>query len=190
MSSPTLQERKEFWLRCFADECFQNAKATCDFLLKHGNTVDGTIAKVLASGFVVTYGKPFTTCHGVGKLDETIIPKQFKTTHAKLMELRHKMVAHIDALNFQSDDKNFGNINQVRLTVTKKKYWFHGYVIYPETLDLKTVNPLITRLIESNDYHLEKFKRRYVEKNCPAPGEYLLDISEAKSNFFTRLKTN
>jgi hypothetical protein len=54
---------------------------------------------VLETGLIVTYARPFTEGRGSGFpiSEETFVPADKQEIHQKMLELRHKVQAHLDA---------------------------------------------------------------------------------------------
>ncbi len=189
MSTPSLDERKEFWLWNYARHCFKHVIQSLDFLEKSATTPPDPVRRVLTTGIVVTYAKPFTSCHGVQRLREDVVPNEHKNLHQAMMGFRHKMMAHIDAEDFQPDDPSFGNINQVRVTVYSGHYTAHVMApdsdLLTEALELKG---LARQLLEKADYHKSKFAKRYIARASLPSGEYLLSIDPKDSVAFVPAK--
>ena len=142
----------------------------------------------MSAGLIVTYAKPFTKCHGAGSLEEKMIPAKDRKIHEHLLDLRHKTVAHLDAVNFRADDKQFGNINQVRLKSTKDGYEFSG-ILLPLDMDRsKVMRNIATTLINKLDYHIDRFTRKYVDGNSLKPDEYTLNLDPSKPEPFLPAK--
>src|SRR6266852_3800076 len=119
MNAQSLNERKEFWVWAYASESFKRAIAAYDFMIKPRASTTDDVNYVLALGVVVTYARPFLNCCGVEPLPQRMVPMEYEKHHKSLLDLRHKAMAHMDAVGFQADDAEFGNINQVRFTVTE-----------------------------------------------------------------------
>ena len=188
MNQPTIEERKLFWLQSYSQECFFTVTNGCDYLIRNADSRNESFFRMMSAGLLVTYAKPFTKCHGVGGLDEKMIPEEFMKTHQHFLDLRHKTVAHLDAINFQTDDKEFGNINQVRLKCTKDGFEFIGILLPLGVDEVKKMKKIATILEKKIAYHVEKFTKKYVARSPLKPGEYILNIDPNKPELFLPAK--
>jgi hypothetical protein len=51
----------------------------------------------MTAGLICIYARPFTNNRPVGKLNDEIVPAEFKALHDKIMTMRHKLFAHAEA---------------------------------------------------------------------------------------------
>jgi len=121
-------------------------------------------------------------------MDEKLIPVKYLKVHRNLMDLRHKTVAHLDALNFHADETEIGNLNQIRLKSTKFGYEIIGFVLPLNILEIQEMKTLVAILIEKTAYQLDKFTKRYVTINPLKPGEYIVNIDPHKPELFLPTK--
>ena len=134
------------------------------------------VRRVLFAGVCATYAKLFLRCHGVGSLPDNVVPAQHLQHHKQLLDLRHKALAHLDALNFQADDPQIGNLNEVRLILAKGQYPIEIRNLSPDTLKPTLTKALCRELLDKCDYHIGKFTRKYAENTRLGSGEYKLTI--------------
>jgi hypothetical protein len=184
MTTPTLEERKTYWKWAYAAECFKDVKRTLEYTVQ-SPVPDEAIGRIFLAGIVATYAKPFTNCHGVGTLDRRIIPQEHLKIHNAILNLRHKAVAHFDALNYKADDPSFGNINQV--LINKDKTQTYGYTIlllsHGFLLDLPICD-LCSKLLTKAEYHTARFEKKFISGPELAPGDYLLNIDPLEKRAF------
>ena len=188
MNQPSLEERKMFWLQTYSQECFSTVANGCEYLISNADSRNESFFNIMSAGLLVTYAKPFTKCHGVGGLDEKMIPKTHLQKHQRFLDLRHKTVAHLDAINFQADDKDFGNINQVRLKSTQDEYEIIAILLPLNIDDVKDMKQIASTLRRKIVYHTDKFTRKYVAGNPLKPGEYILNIDPKTPELFLPAK--
>ena len=188
MAEPTLEENKTYWKWAFASICFRAINSTLKHLKKNPSP-DEDFGHVIVAGIIATYAKPFTKCHGVGNLDHRIIPQEHIKTHNTIMELRHKVIAHLDALNFQADDPTFGNINRV-IIIKAKTGECDFSVLLPSTnfIGNLPIQDLCSKLLLKADYHLRRFELKYTYKPELRPGKYLLNIDPNEPRAFVPQK--
>jgi hypothetical protein len=184
MTNPTLEERKNYWKWVYATKCFEQVKSSFKFIRQNPN-LDQDVAWVFISGIVVTYSKPFTASYGVGVFDERIISRHLLKDHNQILDFRHRIFAHIDAVNFKADDPNFGNLNQVVISKGRKKYGCTLNLIDAVGFLQKIkIDELCCDLIRRADYQMRRFERKYVAVREFPTGDYLLNIDPQKTEAF------
>lgn len=97
MNIPTLEERKNWWLKAYAFCSFKQALISCNQLLEYVNSTSHNLYLPLSIAIHVLYGRPFAYQNGVGKLEKNFIPDNYKGIHNCLITFRDKVFAHSDA---------------------------------------------------------------------------------------------
>jgi hypothetical protein len=183
MSTPSLQERQNFWVWAYARHSFRNALAGCDFIAKPLVPLSKPFRRIIVTGVITTYARPFTRCCGIQKLPQNIIPKHRLKIHESILDQRNKEMAHVDASDYQADNPLIGNINQVRIRIKRDETSFSVTMTEPPWADFR---PLIAELHEKAIYHTEKFRDKYIDNQGLAIGEYLLNILPASPTPFLK----
>lgn len=185
MPTPTLKDRQDLWLWTYANHCFTQVVAACNFFLSPPATpVPKAIHRLVIAGAIATYGKPFTHWKGVGRLDESIVPRVHMSIHQELMDLRHMLIAHVDAERFQADDPTFGNINQVRLSMTKEH---HEIMVTDVAVEFPRPDKAkqLSEYLESEMLQkMRGFAEAYIADSCLPSGEYRLNIDPKELRAF------
>ena len=184
MNIPSLQERKEFWAWGYANCAFEEVVEGCNFLSNSRIPIPYALRRILIAGIVATYARPFTASHGGHTIPKTVVPKEHLALHQQLMDVRHKEIAHVDAQNYLSDDEHFGNINQVRIRVRNGRNTLSAISSDPP---IPQVKHLALILLEKAEYHVGKFRRKYIHSARLADGEYRLSLEESTSSPFIKV---
>lgn len=180
----SIEERRRAWLWHYALMSFQAAIDACDIFDREKAVATRPALEALFTAIIVTYAKPFTTCHGVGKLPaEQIVPIEFQKYHSLIIEYRHKLFAHVDAVNFLPDDKSFGNLNRVLIEKTSGDWSVSRF--FPRDLPATLrIREIATVMKEKASYHVDKFATRYILPNTLGPGDYELNVNPNDSRVF------
>jgi hypothetical protein len=119
--NPSEQERIAIWKWAYARDCLLNCSSFLDELAAENNYPDKVI-RALNDAAIVSYGQPFTSWEVSPKISgvrakisnkplaQIAPPDELKTAHDQLIELRHKVVAHKDAIG-----GNFGKVSPVHI---------------------------------------------------------------------------
>ena len=122
-------------------------------------------------------------------MERDFVPKEHQNTHDDLMVMRHRAMAHLDAVGFKPDEPGFGNMNQV--SIRKARGEFTVSVIFPGDGVLKhaETKQLCSRLIEKTEYHIDRFCKNHIRNKALPCGDYLVNIEETdKRPFLPTLK--
>lgn len=175
-----------FWLMLYSMDAFSNVLWACDYLLKHTPHVAGPTHRTFLTAIITNYGRPFRRNNGVGRLDESIVPSEFRDLHRQLVSERDKVHAHTDADGIPTP---IGNANQIRLLRLQNAFkWVTStYLPYGEA-DLHCIRRLCKSLIGELDRRTDEY-----EKHCLAAiknlelGEYLLNTNLEASALFQKV---
>lgn len=182
MQREEFEDAKLLWKMFYAGECFKHAQAAAEFVLQNSIGEDNPVFYPLVTAVYVLYGKPFKPSHGVGFLEDGIVPSEYQELHRELLKHRDQIYAHSDAAAFKWFD--VGQVNQVRLVrrATGKSLVCSQFQAKP---------PLIPHIISLCQMLREKAERNKMElftryeKYVPAKvGEYVLNIDDPDSDFF------
>src|SRR5689334_1838037 len=104
MNSPSLKERQEFWTWAYAHVSFEYVVEACAFISVPPKPLANAVWRILFSGIVTTYARPFTNCRGTKPLPANIVPKERLAFHKAIIDLRDKEIAHVDAKTYEAAD--------------------------------------------------------------------------------------
>jgi hypothetical protein len=186
MNTPSLRDRQTFWMWAYALEAFVQTVGACDYLLAAPPDLPDAVRKIILTGIVVTYARPFTRGDGVQALRSDMVPQRLRCLHNSIIEKRHKERAHTDAQGYQADDPEFGNINQIRVRVSKDRADSEFIVMTTEP-PLSELRQLASELREKAYHHTDRFMNKYIER-CLSPGEYKVAVDPAGSEPFIKVK--
>ena len=189
MTQPTLEECKAYWRWVYAVACLTKVKSSIEHINQNPIS-NADVEFILFAGIITTYSKPFIKCHGVGCLDQKIVPKKLQKSHEVVLDFRNKTVAHIDAINFRADDPSFGNINRVVINIEKENYGYTASLIDAYKTLKDQIHELCCKIIQKADYHTSRFEKKYIAKSGLKRGNYLLNIDSQDKRPFIPLNTN
>jgi hypothetical protein len=185
MSTPSLQDRKDFFKWTYARQSFWQVHKGSQFLASPPVALSEEVTRILLIGLIVTYARPFTGCHGLGTIPaKDVVPPEYENLHDELMAWRHKQGAHLDAVDYHADDPTFGNINQVRIRI---KPGLSEIVVFSTYCPQDKLSHLAQKLYDKAVYHVEKFRTKYIEKSNLRRGEYRLNIDPVDPRPFIKL---
>jgi len=191
MKTPTLNERRQAWLWAYAKTNFRLVMEACELLEQadsSGQPMSYQERYVLEAGIIATYGRLVAAgCHGAGKLDinEIAVSAELRKLHADVVDFRHKLVAHLDAVGFDADKPETGNINQVRIVVGPEREWYIGCLQSKGHL----FSPVELKAL-SQAWHEEAVKRceafcdKWSAEFSWKPGQYILNLEDEKGDPF------
>jgi len=90
---PNQEERLAFWRDCYALSAFRDVHRYIS-RWEALNPADKCLGQALQTAIIVSYSNPFKLKEI--RLEKAIIPRQFKPTHAEIIGLRDKVIAHRD----------------------------------------------------------------------------------------------
>lgn len=163
---------------------FSMVADTCRYILNQKLDFHDTIYYSLVVGIYTIYGRPFTANRGVGRLDDSIVPKEHRTLHDDLLKHRNQVYAHSDAVGAPSP---FGNINQVRFFVQPHQILPGVTRWRAEPSVLTEIMALCQELKKKTKYWTDKIQDRHFPHLKVPNGEYLIDLDPKSSKFFTRV---
>jgi hypothetical protein len=106
MSSPQDRERleRERHRLVLAKSDMKQAAIAADHLAQLGSQMNGDVERVLWTGLVVTYARPFSASNRVGAVTGQIVKlddHMQRSLHSRLRELRDVLFAHTDLTNLR-----------------------------------------------------------------------------------------
>lgn len=170
---PTWHERLAFWRDCYALSAFRDVH---DYIPRweRRDPSDIGLRRALEVAILVSYARPFKQREKV-RLETEIVPVSFKHTHAEVIDLRDKVIAHRDT-DGPSGDWNFIN----DLIIGKEDEWH--VTIQTNTPGISdesmaSLKKLVDHLIPVMERRTEAFRAQLY----PLLGEGWFKISLAES---------
>ena len=153
---PTRDERLAFWRDCYALSAFRDVH---DYIPRWEgrDPADIGLRRALEAAILVSYARPFKQQARV-RLEEGVIPSEFKATHDEAVGLRDKVIAHRD-----TDGPSIGgwnSINDLLLSMEDR-----GLII-------QTCSPALSH--EARDPPYGAANRRLPHENLPPIGRRLV----------------
>ena len=173
MEEPTIDERKRWWLICYAITSMEKAKAACGQIADHCTDWDHPLFEPLALAVHTFYSRPFIKNFGVGTLEAGVVPKSQSGVHKWLTHFRSGAMAHTDA----TPDKIAGHpLNDVVYFIKDGDYGFS--TLYPRTEPKSYVaaSKHCSRMIDVFQSHLSFYYFRFRYLMPDTDGEHLLSL--------------
>ncbi len=172
MSTPSIEERTEFWKHAYARSSFVDAKLFAEMILSGGFNLNDRIRKSLSVSVLVTYGRPFKQRNRV-RISEKIVPASCMATHKDLIVWRDKVIAHRD---LDGPVAEWGFVSQLLVSIDSSG--FSPLTLSPILSDEKakeTVS-LTEHLIREMDTELDAFVRKHGQEFRRESGLYTLNL--------------
>jgi hypothetical protein len=181
-------ETKQFWLMLYAMEGFEIVIRACDSLLNNKYDHFDINFQCIITAILTIYGRPWHKNEGVGKLEDVLVPEEYKALHLRLITERDKIFAHKDAKGFQTP---IGNANQIRLLRSKDGFtWMCNNFFSFDTDDIKRIHCLCKILFDKLDYHTSKYQNKCIKEIKFLPeGEYILNTDNNTSELFQKTES-
>jgi hypothetical protein len=169
----------------FAKYCFEIVRDAIPMVLEKGKGGQSLEYYVMTVGIICTYARPFTNNRPVGKLDDEIVPDEFKNLHSSLIAARDQLFAHGDPF----------------LEVAPGEYPNEAVIVkdggIPSmhvsrsamTLDaFERMLPLAEALIEKTDYYRAKYEVKFAKQIHELPkGQFRLNVVDSDGPLFIKL---
>jgi hypothetical protein len=105
MNTPTVDERKRWWLLCHAYTSLEKAEMICQQIIHLCSSNDHPLFLPLSVSTHIFYGRAFKKSRAVGFLKDDIIPADSTGIHKWLIHFRDSVFAHTDADHFEAAGK-------------------------------------------------------------------------------------
>lgn len=92
-----MDERKQWWLSCYAVTSMEKAYSTCQQLISCCADNEDRLFSPLSLAVHVYYARPFKRSRLVGRIREDIVPPSSRGIHRWLIHFRDGVMSHIDA---------------------------------------------------------------------------------------------
>jgi hypothetical protein len=132
--------------------------------------------------FVSTAAR-FKSSKPAGKLDEKIVPTEYKKLHDELISIRDKAFAHSDA----SLALMLGEVsNELRFRREGRRIGSFVTRFLVEPWRLEETLPLLDSLIQKTNYHTQKLCERLSKTLPKAQGQYTVNIYDPSGPLFKK----
>jgi hypothetical protein len=96
-ASPSTEERKQWWLLCYAYTSMEKAIRCCELIEILCPDNRHALFSPLMLSVHAYYSRPFQRNKGAGKLSEDLVPKRRTKVHRWLLHFRNCVLIHTDA---------------------------------------------------------------------------------------------
>ena len=181
------EEAERLWKMFYARESFRHCKATAQHILDAKLEVDQPLFFPLITAVHVLYARPFTRNNPVGYLEEVMIPPEHLHLHRSLLEHRHKIYSHRDAVGVPIPDS--GPANQVVALRTEFELQLNltefnvRYTLMPSIIELSGL------LQNKCDYYVCKLWEKYDSAVPKKIGRYMLNVQDPAKDMWLPLKS-
>ena len=186
MQAHEFDEAKLLWKMFYAEQCFKHAQAAAEHILREKLEKEHPLLYPLVTSIYVLYGRPFRSSHGVGRIEEDIIPAEHLDLHRMLLKHRDQIYAHADATGFALPD--CGQANHVRVLHLPTEMRLFGTQFHARYPRMPSVIDLCRTLHEKTGYHVTKLFKRYKGRVPKRIGEYAVNVYDQTGDCFTAEK--
>lgn len=133
------------------------------------------LAATLYGAIVGYYARPFTSSNNLGKLPDSIVPKEYEQYHRDAIQFRNQVFLHTDG-NAQAPGKS--DINRLRFTRCSDNdpLLIHNIVPIPKEKTLLAFCNLLDFLIVEINTAINDYIKHQVPDMQLAPGTYVLKL--------------
>jgi hypothetical protein len=174
MTTPTKEDRLEFWKFAYARASFVDAKHFLELLLDPDLEDSSPVRKALSIAASIVYARPFKQRNQV-RLPDEIVPKQHKDAHDSVIDIRDTVIAHRD---IDAPEADCGPINQLRVNVQSRKLTVQTVSPFMSVRNARLVYNLVCEMIKKMNYHIRKHVKRDVMKVTQSDGTYILSLED------------
>lgn len=174
-SPPTLEERKDWWVKIYAKTSFEHSLRTCQLLLTQVTSNKEPLFFPLAVAIHAFYGRPFLRQFGAGNLEKDYVPEEGRLMHDQLMTLRCKFLVHTDANPIKQAGRPLHDV------VYKNDGSSRTYIandVCPRLEYIREVARYLPVLIEKVKSDIDDIHRRFGDLVPTAEGEYRLNLAD------------
>lgn len=181
MSNLPENRRKDIWQMLYALDCFQNVEKVCEHILER-NIVNGNpmYHSLLTAAYVI-YGRPFKKNYGIGKLDESFVPKSLIDKHKEIIKHRDKIFSHTD-VNGKWEEEDL-SLNQVELVVENGRCQWRIRAIQAEPEFVRSMMDLSKDLARKADARIQDLNQRIGKYVPKRNGVYKLNLDKELKAF-------
>ncbi len=111
------------------------------------------IRSTLLKMAIISYSRPFKPCHGkyrLYKIEDNIIPKQYRNLHQKIITYRDQIFAHSDIFIKKPSVNKFRTGNKIRFDITYK-----GFTPKDFHHEIEKMKELIKEVLSLLNLHIE-----------------------------------
>lgn len=184
MTTPTLEQRISFWKCAYARASFVDTQIFLEQLLSCKLTLTHPLRKATSIAVLTTYCRPFKQRAAV-RLNEDVVPAQYRDLHNSLLEMRDKVVAHRD---LDGPNAEWGFVSQLEITVSDSEIVIDTNSPVLPDLKAKEILPLCSHLIESMDNSVNKFVAMFRVQFSTEEGVYVLRLDDEGPEWTKKVK--
>jgi|SRR6266850_1189913 len=182
MTATEFDDAKLLWKSFYASHSFRQAREAAQHIFDNKLEKEAPLFHPLVVAIYTLYAKPFTRSDGVGRLEESFVPKEHLQEHKIILEHRHQIYAHRDADGFPIADH--GAVNQVRVVRTKQVMGLVATEFHARYTAMPSIINLCRALEQKTDYNVKKLWDRHKGKIPNKVGECLLNVLDPKTDMW------
>jgi hypothetical protein len=169
----------------FARYCFEVVRDSVPLILEKGKGGQSLEYYVMTVGAICTYARPFTNNRPVGKLDDEIVPDEFKNLHSSLIAARDQLFAHGDPF-LEVAPGEYPNEAVIVKDVGIPSMRVSRSAMTPDAF--QRILLLAEALIKKAEYYIEKYQARFARQIHALPkGQFRLNVVDPNGPLFTKL---
>ena len=172
-----------------AREAFKQCIRICAYAINSDLGGEHELFLPLAVAAHVIYARPFLHSHGFGKLEDLLVPVQYRPAHERVLEYRHKVFAHR-----QLKQRKKGNpkatvldYHAVYLSIRGGQAFTTVAEQHPDPDCFKDIHTLSSALLRKVRDHSAKLFKRQMRLVPKAEGTYKLVMDDDEQTSFMRV---
>lgn len=177
MKTPSIEERKNWWLKAYAYTSFEKSLESCNQFLRFVDSTSHELYLSLSIAIHTLYGRPFKFQKGIGKLQGDFVPDEYKGIHNCLITFRDKVLVHSDSDITKEVGKPFHDL----VYHVKRDYSFFSTSDPRPNLDYyKSVSKYLPIIIRKVKTEIDQNKDKFDVLLPDSEGDYLFNIEGDK----------
>ena len=128
--------------------------------------------------------------YGFGKLDDILIPNNYKELHDEILTFRHKVFAHRQHKESRKGEKSRSLLDYHSVYFLIKDSWLYSQVAeeLPKREQINQINDLSRILLDKVRYHSQKLCRRYIKLFPKESGTYKFLMDDDSKQDFVKVE--
>jgi hypothetical protein len=183
MSAPAQRDRIEIWRHLYAKDSLLEAREAAKFLLSN-QPLCSPLQRAVVCLIIIAYARPFTESRLTPSKKESllptnVVPAEFRSLHAELLNMRNRAIGHKDAVAFPS---TLANRAVVRVRYTGIEMRATSIVDMTDSALQRTLE-LCGRLVAHCEVEIEKYVPHF---SGIGRGRYYLSLAESPSEWLEK----
>ena len=181
---PSSEERKQWWLFCYAITSMDKAIECCRLVKLHCFDNRHELYEPLIVAAHSNYARPFGPNHGAGKLNEETVPSALIPIHRWIIDFRNKVLSHTSALHHEQANRPMHDV------VCKRSGQNHEYSTSCPMPTIESYEDFANHCCIMRKMFRAKileFEKKYSHLMPSQDGDFLLSLDESLDLFIPHI---